>query len=205
MEHHVPSAGLIASKPLDLGHYDLFNHYMRIDGAPHLYFIQGTPPTSQEDRWVCHIDPQSLHIERLFPMAWEPPGGTHLSVDSGVYLHDRRGEALVLGYQSSDARGLQVGGALIVRRRLPDGRVLWVTSFDAPVTALIAVPGRNAMSFALNNGLLGVISAATGEIQLLRPVALDGVASVYLSLAAMGDHIAAGTIDGRIVVGEVIG
>jgi hypothetical protein len=123
-----------------------------------------------------------------------------------VYLHDRSGEALVLGYQRSDARGLQEGGALIVRRRrLPDGCVLWATSFDAPVTALIAVPGRNAMSFALNNGLLGVISAATGEIQLLRPMALDGVASVYLSLAARGDHIAAGTIDGRIVVSEVIG
>ena len=203
-EYHVPAAGLIASKPLDLGHYDLFNHYMRIDGARHLYFVQGTPPASLEGRWVCRIDPHSLQVERLFPLDWEPRVGTHMSINSGVYLCDGSGDALILGYQRSDGHGLQKDGSRIVRRHLQNGRVLWVASFDAPVTALADIPRHNVVVFALNDGHLGVISAITGGVQLLRTVALDGVTSVYLSLATRGNRIAAGTIDGRIAVGEFV-
>ncbi len=185
-EYHVPAAGLIASKPLDLGHYDLFNHYMRIDGARHLYFIQGTPPASHEGRWLCRIDPHSLQVERLFPLDWEPRAGTRMSISSGVYVRDGSGDALILGYQRSDGHGLQRDGSFIVRRHVPNGRVLWVASFDAPVTALADMPRHNVVVFVLNDGHLGVISAVTGEVQLLRTVALDGVTSVYLITRGKG-------------------
>jgi len=165
--------------------------------------VEGTPPASHEGRWLCRIDPHSLQVERLFPLDWEPRAGTRMSISSGVYVRDGSGDALILGYQRSDGHGLHRDGSLIVRRHVPNGRVLWVASFDAPVTALADMPRHNVVVFVLNDGHLGVISAVTGEVQLLRTVALDGVTSVYLSLAARGNRIAAGTIDGRIVVGDM--
>ena len=30
----------------DFGHYDVFNHYIRVDSAPYLFTVQGTPPGS---------------------------------------------------------------------------------------------------------------------------------------------------------------
>lgn len=196
--------GLTVSEPLGLGAYDLFNHFLRIDGAPHLYFIQGTPLGSHEDRWICRIDPRSLRVERLFPLAWEPQGEGHLQAGSGLYVHDAMGPTLIVSHQRSDGRGLQEAGAPIVRRRLDDGHVLWVTDFDAPVTAMAAMPERSAVVFALNDGHVGLISADTGDVRWLQPVDLDGVRSIYLALATRGEQIAAGTIDGRIVCGRLV-
>ncbi len=95
-------AGLAVSGPLGLGAYDHANHYLRIDEAPHLYFIQGTPPNSRENRWICRIDPHSLRIEPLFPLRWELTSEAHVQASSGLYVDDEIGEALIVGYQHSD-------------------------------------------------------------------------------------------------------
>ncbi len=90
-----------------------------------------------------------------------------------------------------------------MRRRLDDGHVVWTTALDAWVTAMVSVPEHNAVVFALNDGHMGVLSAATGQLGVFQSVNIDGVQNVYLSLAARGSRIAAGTIDGRIVIGEL--
>ncbi len=196
--------GLTVSEPLGLGGYDLFNHFLRIDGAPHLYFVHGTPSDLHEDRWICRIDPSSLRVERLFPLAWEPNREGHLQGGSALYVNDGMGSALIMSHQRSDGRGLQKGGVPIVRRRLDDGHTLWVTDFDAPVTTMAAMPERNMVVFALNDGHVGLISTDTGKLRLLEGVEINGVPSIYLALAVRGSRIAAGTIDGRIVVDDVV-
>jgi hypothetical protein len=47
----------------DLGHYDCFNHYLRLDGGDALYFLRGTPPTSHEGKVLCRVDGAG-HVEK---------------------------------------------------------------------------------------------------------------------------------------------
>jgi hypothetical protein len=192
--------GVAVSNILDLGHYDLFNHYLRIDGAPHLYFIAGIPPKPWEERWVRRLDPTSLQVEHLFPVEWKPSPVGHLHVDTGAYLHDTMGESLVLACHRTDARGLLENGTFLVRRTLEGGALLWATSLSAPATALVVLPHRHLVICALRDGHVAILSALTGTIGLHEPTNLDGVSCVYLSLAAHDDRIAAGLVDGRIII-----
>ncbi len=55
------------AKSCDLGHYDVFNHFLRVDGAPSLFFVQGTPPESHKHKYVCMVD-HSGSVRRLWPI-----------------------------------------------------------------------------------------------------------------------------------------
>jgi len=201
----IKDAGLVMSEPLDLGAYDALNHYFRVDGARHLYIVQGTPPTSRHSRWICRIDPHSLQVERLFPLIWDSsPEEDNIQASSALYVSDELGRALIVSYQSAHGRGQREGAVAIVRRHLPKGSVQWATQCTAPVTAMALVRERNVVVFALSDGHMGVLSTATGQIQLLQPVQINGARSNYLALAARESRIAAGTVDGRIVVSKLI-
>jgi hypothetical protein len=39
--------------PVKSGHYDCFNHYLRIDGADEFFFLRGTPAESTNERWYA--------------------------------------------------------------------------------------------------------------------------------------------------------
>jgi hypothetical protein len=195
--------GLTVSESLDLGAYELFNDYLQIDGAPHLYFVQGTSD-SHESRWICRIDPYSLRVERLFPLAWDLNRGADVHIGGGLYVSDGIGPALIMSYQRFNTRRRPIGAASIVRRRLDDGRTLWAADFDGTVTAMAAMPERNVVAFALDDGQVGSVSADTGDVRGLQSAALNGVPIMYLALAARGDRIAAGTIDGRIVISKLV-
>ncbi|MEO8553469.1 MAG: hypothetical protein ABI678_26025, partial [Kofleriaceae bacterium] len=61
-----------------LGHHDAFNHFIRLDGGDELYFLQGTPPTSHENKYLCALTASGA-IERRMP--WD--GATHHAM-SGI-------------------------------------------------------------------------------------------------------------------------
>ncbi len=54
--------------------------------------------------------------------------------------------------------------------------------------------------YALTDGELGLLDARSGETLWQTSAQVDGVATVVLSLAVSGGRIAAGTIDGRILL-----
>lgn len=203
---------LAVSAPLDLGGYDLFNHYLRIDGAPHLYFLQATPPRTDWDRrprqhavrdkWICRIDPDSLRIERLFPLEWDPARNGQLVRACGTYVRDEHGEALILACCIQHPRVSRSVEARIVRRRLDDGHTRWTAVFDSQITALVHLPAAGAVVFALTGGQLGVLDARTGALLDLQQVAVAGTASLALVLAGWGNQVAAGLVDGRLVLYE---
>jgi len=200
----IKDAGLVMSEPLDLGAYDALNHYFRVDGARHLYFVQGTPPTSRHSRWICRIDPLSLRVERLFPLIWDSASEDDITASNALHVSDELGTALIVSYQSAHKRGQRAEAVAIVRRHLPEGSVQWATQCTASVTAIALIRERKVIVFALSDGHIGILSAATGQIQLLQPVQINGARSIYLALAAKESRIAAGTIDGRIVVSKLI-
>ena len=203
----VVAPGGAVSPPLDLGHYDLFNHYLRIDGAPHLYFLQGTPARRfdragdaarpHERKWVCRLAPATLAVERLFPLEWDARRAGQLWHACGAYLRDGGGEGLALATVLFAQRSWP---GFVARRALPDGRPTWVTAVPAQVTAMLPLPDAGALLCALADGGLLALDARDGRVRGRRALAARGAPTVALALAARGDRVAAGTIDGRILL-----
>jgi hypothetical protein len=201
---------LTLSPLLDLGGFSAPSHYLRIDGAPHLYFLQGTPPRTDwsrrwearavNDKWVCRLDPRIRQIERLFPLEWDQARGAHLLGVCGTYIRDKQGEALILSAHVHYSQVSQPLEEIVVRRRLPDGLAMWAVPLASQVTALLYVPERQAVVVALTDGTLAVLDALTGSMLDQQPLSVGGVASVALSLAGRGDHVTAGLVDGRIAL-----
>jgi hypothetical protein len=196
------------SGPLDLGGYDIFNHYLRVAGASHLYFLQGTAPRTRweeqprrrasEHKWVCRVEPGTRHVERLFPLEWDSERAGHLLGAAGSYVHDSRGESLILAGSLHRPERQHY----IVRRALGDGAPLWWVPCDSQVTALAYLAQPEIVVFALTGGQLGAIDAQTGAVLDHQHVVVGATGAIPLSLAGRGNRIAAGLVDGRIVLYE---
>lgn len=64
-----------------LGHYDLFNHYLRIDDRELLYFLVGDPSEGNENKIFCSIDPVKGKVKRLWQIEKQP---VHFNELNGV-------------------------------------------------------------------------------------------------------------------------
>ena len=56
------------------------------------------------------------------------------------------------------------------------------------------------MVAAFNNGHLAIMDLSVGTLLWDNPVIIDGVRTDVLSLAANSNQVAAGTVDGRIII-----
>ncbi|NGZ75247.1 hypothetical protein [Saccharibacillus alkalitolerans] len=200
------NGGFEREEDLNLGHYDLFNHYLRIDGAPGLYFLQGTPASSHEHKWVCAFEPSNSQVRRLFPLNTDSTEREHLMSDGGCFCTDELGESLVLAAGIHSYRpGRAADSEVLARRALEDGKTLWELRFGSPVTAVTFEPETRTVWFALAEGKLGCVDSASGRLLALEDVSVEGISTVIMSLAPRGGRIAAGTIEGWILVGEASG
>ncbi len=187
---------LAVSAPLDLGGYDPNNHYLRIDGAAQLYFLQGTPPRTSMDQWVCRIESRTLRVERLFPLEWDEKRNGHLLSGAGCYVRDERGKALILAGTVHRPEKSH----FIVRRVLGDGAASWAVPCESQVTALVYLPQSQVVAFALTDGQMGIIEARTGMVLERQRVVIGGCAALPISLAGRENQLAVGLVDGRIAL-----
>lgn len=176
---------------IDLGHFDCFNHALRIDGEARLYFLRGTPPGSHQHKRLCAIEGSSEVVELG---AWDR-GDPHLMCSHACALPS--GELV----RSSIVYSARSDGPSRIEAFAPDtGQVRWSLPVTSPATAMVSIPERGMVVFAGTDGTIGLVDATTGALVAGRELAVDGVPSVAMSLAARGDRIAAGTIDGRVLV-----
>lgn len=176
----------------DLGHYDCFNHYLRIDGADHLYFLRGTPLSSHQHKVLCRID-TSGSIEERFP--WDP-AEPHLMSGTACLLPDG---TLIRAYRRYDPRPGRFAGN-IEALDSSNGRSSWSRSIPALATCLTPLHGRPWLVYALTDGRVGILHTKTGDPLLETSLRVDGVDTVVQSLRALGHRLACGTIDGRVLV-----
>ena len=176
----------------DLGHYDCFNHHLRIDGAGDLYFLRGTPASSHESKVLCRIDSTGSVKECL---RWDTEE-QHLMCGTACLLSDG---TLVRAYRVYDPHP-QHFSAYLEAREMPTGRRRWRRSVSALVTCLTPVDGQPWLIYALTDGRVGVIQAGTGDLEFETNLHVDGVSTVVLSMCALGNRIACGTIDGRLLL-----
>ncbi len=180
---------------IQLGRYDLFNHYFAIRYAPDLLFLQGSASKPWEDKWVVAVDPPSGAVRRLFPLEWDKSRGRHLCGGPGAYLSGGAGPVMVHAGAVHDARGLLPGNSFVACRAYPSGEPLWV--FTANVQATDLDTDGDHVYVAFNSGDLVVLRAADGAVRARHEVRLDGRCVIPLSLAVAGP--------GRVVIGTLEG
>lgn len=176
----------------DLGHYDCFNHHLRIDGGDDLYFLRGTPASSHQSKVLCRIDTTGS-VKECFRWDTEEQHlmcGTACLLSTGI---------LVRAYRVYDPHP-QRFSAYVEAREMPTGRRRWRRSVSALVTCMTSVDRQPWLIYALTDGHVGVLDVETGDLAFETNLHLDGVSSVALSMCALGDRIALGTIDGRLLL-----
>jgi hypothetical protein len=180
---------------LDLGHYDVFNHYLRADGAPYLFFIQGTPPDSPQAKYLCTVT-RSGQINRLWPLLND--GGNHASHAMECcfcYVDDSAGPGLIVSGKHYDPRVSPYSG--FIYRKALNGRELWRHSTTAGATTIKAIASLGLLVVAFLDGNLALIRSEDGAIldeQLYKP---EGYSGVVYSIDVDDTYLGFGAIDGR--------
>lgn len=191
-----------ADDTIQLGRYDLFNHFFDIRYAPELLFLRGRRGKPWRDKWVVAVDPSSARARQLFPLEWDASRGRHLFGGSGAYLEDAAGRTLIHGGAVHDSAGLLVGNAFVVRRQYPTGEPQWIFTADREVTALDA--DGTFVYVVFTSGELVVLRAEDGAVHVRQDLRIAGHPVVPLSLARVGPgRLAVGTLDGRMLVVSV--
>lgn len=201
-----PSVGLVTlrapgghpSAIIQLGRYDLFNHYFDIRYAPDLLFLQGSASKPWKDKWVVAADAPSGAVRRLFPLEWDEGRGRHLFGGPGAYLSSGLGAVLIHAGTIHDGRGLLPGNSFVVCRAYPSGEPLWVFTTDVQATDLDTDGDYIYVTF--NSGELVVLRATDGAVHARLRVRVDGRDVIPLSLALAGHGRAViGTLDGSVL------
>ncbi|MEM6673780.1 MAG: hypothetical protein AAF726_13125 [Planctomycetota bacterium] len=169
----------------DLGHYDCFNHHLRVDGGEGLFFLEGSPSSKVLCRWS-----NAKVVERC---SWDVDGVSYLNAAACL----ARNDLLVRFAELYDPDPNRFVGS-VDGLDLRTGARKWTRSISAPATTLALLGDR--LVYGLTDGAFGAMDAATGETLYEERLQVDGVDSVVLSLAAQGDRVACGTIDGRLLV-----
>ncbi|WP_155355631.1 hypothetical protein [Acrocarpospora macrocephala] len=195
-----PSGALVAE--VQLGRYDLFNHFFDIRRAPALLFLKGMGKEPYEDKWVVALDPERHVIEPLFPLAWDAVCGRQILDAPGVFISDAEGDAVIHAGWLHHGHGLLPGNVHVVRRSYPDGRARWTHSADHQVTAVDALGGIVYVTF--NSGELLALRTTDGHVLGRQRLMANGHPVVPLSLGTHPpDTVVIGTMDGRILVCRV--
>lgn len=178
----------------DLGHYDCFNHFVRLDGGDGLYFLQGTPPKSHEQKRLCRFNRDGTSASVL---PWDS-AELHLNDSSACW--GPRG-SIVRAFRVYDPLPCQ-GAKQIQRCDLATGEALWSTATSALVTSMVMI-GQKYLAYALTDGELGLLSIDDGSVLFRVALEIEGAPSVATALAVNGLRLAIGTIDARLLVYEL--
>lgn len=192
---------LAREQRLDVGHYDCFNHYIGINGAPCLFALQGTPPGSHEGKYLCIVHPDG-RIERLWPVLKpDRTPASHAMECRGAYVDDALGAGVVIAgkHYSPTVDGAYRG--FIYRKSLARGQERWRHATPASASAIVLADGLVTAAFL--DGSLILIDARTGDLRLSAKVRLDGIATVIYAMAARDGILAIGTLDGRIALARL--
>ncbi|MCA9179506.1 MAG: hypothetical protein KDB14_33855 [Planctomycetales bacterium] len=175
----------------DLGHYDCFNHFMRLDGGDGLYFLQGTPPSSHEHKRLCRFNSDGS-VSPVFK--WDD-AKSHLMNGSACWGPNG---SLLRSFSVYDPCPGQ-SSKKIQRCNVATGRALWTTEVSALVTSM-AIIGEEFLAYALTDGEIGLLSIEDGSVLFQGAVKIGDAPSVATAIAANGSRLAIGTIDARLLL-----
>lgn len=183
---------------VDLGHYDCFNHYLNIRGAPYLFMLQGTPASSHENKVLCIVEPDGA-VRRLWPLlkADRKPA-SHAMELCGAYVDDALGPGVVISGKHYCPNVTTPYAGFIYRKPLDRDREVWRRSTPASASAIVALPHAGLIVAAFLDGSLQAIDAQSGALRRNAKVHMDGLPTIIFAMDADDDTLLMGTVDGRI-------
>jgi WD40 repeat protein len=206
------------ARHVDLGHYDCFNHFIGIDGAPDLFILQGTPETQHLRKRLCRVRPDES-VETLWYVL--PPDDTHANHAMeclGHYIDDELGPSLIISGRHYDPNPSKGNRAFVFRRQIgprrpvrnffglgrsrSDGKMqeAWRVAASSSASAIVDAPTEGLVIVAFLDGTLSLLKAINGAVVATGKVTVDGLATVIYSMDFLGSTLAVGTFDGRIGV-----
>jgi len=207
----------------DFGHYDVFNHFNRIDNSPYSFIIQGTPKSSYGYKVLSVIEDRS-ETKTLWPIikgnkpndkdkfnnengaldsillfkkdGTHPP---HAMENYFTYIEDDVGEG-ILGtgmYYQTNPFGERQG--FLYRKPLFKDEHVWSHNVNAACSVMKQIPKRPIAIAAFLDGLVFVIRTDTGEIIHKNFCELNHLPNVVFSLDCSKDIVVFGTMTGEVL------
>lgn len=173
-----------------LGHYDLFNHYIRIDGGEHFFALISYPNDQHTHKSLIEIDLTNGQI--IDQISIDPTAGhymnlcailikDHFVVAAEIYKSDPWNKDYTLFSINKNTKSID-----------------WQCSIPSQVTCFCASTNNNHIFASLTNGEIHLINLCNGKtIQTLNKTNLY---SSPLSLSRHGNKLAVGYDDGMIEI-----
>lgn len=177
-----------------LGHFDCFNHSIRVDHGPGLFFLRGSPPTSHLAKSFCRANDDGT-VDPLFP--WDEPPSHRMEPCVTAIGRDE----LVAGYRLYHPHPGK-GERWIEHRGPGGGAVTWRVEWPLAPVAVASVPALDAVLVATLDGRLAALDRFTGA-SLASVQLAAGTSVAPMCLAAERTRIAVGTNDGRMLLLEL--
>ena len=173
---------------LALGHFDVFNNFIRLDGGDELYFLRGEPARPHEHKKLCAITARG-DVEVRMP--WDDEA-IHTVSSIGVLVGDGR---LARGFLVHHSRGPRNG---MIELCDLTGRSFWRHEIAGGIAAMAIWQG--CVVAGLLGGTFLALELATGKVMHDEPFQFTSSSAMVTAIAVHDEAIALGSIDGRVSI-----
>lgn len=178
-----------------LGHYDLFNHYIRIDNCDLLYFLVGSPKKQHQNKLICSIDPKTHKIKKVYQLEKQP---SHYNNLSGLKIDN----FIVISGSVYSSKRTSYGEIELFAIDTNSKKEVWHRRLNASVSSLSDLT-NGMIALAMTDGTIETISLYDGKTINKIPLSLDNCNLKPLSMDFNGRFLAIGTTDGRVLINEI--
>jgi hypothetical protein len=177
-----------------LGHYDLFNHYIRIDGEEHFCALLGKPDSQSQNKTLFELSSKDLRPLSEITLEMQPE---HYNNLNGVKIE---GKYVIEGkiYNPNPTINQHV-----VMAFNSTGEKLWSESLSAQASGMTRIEScPNNVALSLINGEFIILDIFTGRVTFKLPKNED-IKGFPISISNKGNKIAIGYDNGLIELIEL--
>ncbi|MEM9495121.1 MAG: hypothetical protein AAGA09_03895 [Pseudomonadota bacterium] len=196
---------------VNLGRYDVFNHYVRVNNSPYLFFVQDDDPERdpfddfnvREKKWLCILKPDGS-IRRMWRILRDDGTDASHAMECAYALISNRGsEAMVVAGKHYEPNPSKPFAGFIYRKELNSGKEMWRHKTTASPTVLRYAPELDVILAFFLNGNQMVIDASSGRIIREARFTPGSLPTIVCACDVFEKRIALGTIDGRVAIAPV--
>tara|TARA_R110002050_G_scaffold1314_1_gene9628 strand:- start:136 stop:1704 length:1569 start_codon:yes stop_codon:yes gene_type:complete len=175
------------------GHYDLFNHYLRIDNSEFLYYLVGNPKEQHQNKTLCSINPETFEIKEVWQIEKQ---SNHYNDLNGIKINDD----LILSGKVYSSNRNSYDTQELFRIDLMTKKEKWLRTVNSQVCSFGIIDNGLTIVLALTNGQIELIESANGKtIEVINRSKNQSFARP-LSLATFDNKIVVGLTNGQIEI-----
>lgn len=177
------------------GHYDLFNHYLRIDNNELLYYLVGNPKEQHQNKTLFSINPSTFETKEILQLEKQPNHYNDLNgikIDYDLILNGKVHSSNRNPYDTQELFCID----------LTTQNEKWLRTIDSQVCSFGILDNGSTLVLALTSGQIELIDSTNGKTIEVIDRANNQSFSKPLSIAAFDNKIALGLTNGQIEIYE---